>query len=96
MQLCISVLQPPREMSSLINPYLTEEETGSEIVSDSPQVSVSERQTWDVDPGSRSWFSSPASVSFFLAKKGSGWGRVGGSGAWEQDVYSLKSRLIMQ
>lgn len=56
---------------------------------DPPQVSVSERQTWDVDPDLAS--GSPPQPVSFLAKKAvaGGWGKEG-SGAWEQDARSLK------
>lgn len=64
-------------MSSLPNPYLAKEETGSEKVSDSPQVSVSERQTWDVDPDFKFWFSPPAVCLLFFSQKKQ-WLGVGG------------------
>ena len=79
-------------MSSLTNPYLAKEETGSEKESDSPQVSVSGRQTWDVDPDFKSWFSPPAVCLLFFSQKKAvaGGGGKEGNGAWEQDACSLK------
>lgn len=67
-------------MSSLPNPYLAKEETGSEKVSDSPQVSVSERQTWDVDPDFKFCSHPLQSVSLFSQKKQ--WLGVGEGREW--------------